>query len=107
MDFRVAIIYTPWMFKFLGIIAWAGCLLVLAYQGLLWLINGVWTSITAFDLLHAVFGLNMLSFMETLPLEMGAKLLYVALTSELTICLWWLGVAFFALALLSGILLKK
>ena len=92
------------MLKSLGILAWGGCLLTLIYQGITWVLNGSWTSITLMSVLRRLFGLDLLSAATELPLDVTAKVVYVAATTELALFLWWLGAALFALMFVLGLL---
>ena len=94
------------MLKSFGILAWGACLLTLAWQGITWILQGSWTSITLMDVLRRVFGLDLLDAVMNLPLDVAAKGVYVAMTTELAIFLWWLGVAFFALMFVLGLFRK-
>lgn len=94
------------MFKSLGFLCWIACLLVLACQSAIRLLSGSWPHLSLFDALRTLFGLDLLTAAETLPLDAAAKLLYVALTTELTLFLWWLGVAMFGLMFLTHMVRK-
>lgn len=94
------------MLKSFGILAWGGCLLTLANQGVGWILQGSWTSISLMDVLTRIFGFNLLDLVAKLPLEVAAKAAYVAVTTELALFLWWLGVALFALMFGLGLLKK-
>ncbi|MBG0790105.1 MAG: potassium:proton antiporter [Desulfovibrionaceae bacterium] len=85
------------MLKSLGFLSWTGCLLVLACQAVGRFLTGDWPHLSLFTVLRSLFGLDLLSAAETLPLDTVAKLLYVALTTELALFLWWLGAAMFGL----------
>ena len=85
------------MLKSLGFLSWIGCLLVVAFQAAAWVLSGSWPSLSLFSVLRTLFGLDLISVADTLPLEAAAKLLYVALTTELSLFLWWTGVAMFGL----------
>lgn len=94
------------MFKSLGILAWGGCLLTLAYQGLTWVFTKSWPSLTLLDILHSFFGLDTLTIIRQFPVDIGVKILYVCFTTELSIFLWWLGVTMFA-AFTALLIVKK
>ena len=85
------------MLKSLGFLSWAACLLTLAYQSVSWVLFNSWPELDMFSVLNTLFGLDLLSVAEALPLDAAAKLLYVALTTELSLFLWWTGVAMFGL----------
>ncbi|MBI9079135.1 MAG: potassium:proton antiporter [Pseudodesulfovibrio sp.] len=95
------------MLKSLGIIAWIGCLLVLAYQGISWILFACWPSLTLMDASHALFGIDYTSFVQSLPLDLAVKTAYLCFSTELSIFLWWTGTAFFALVFLNKILVRK
>lgn len=97
MVIRRAIIYMPYMLKTFGFISWVGCLLTLAYQGVSWILFKNWPELDMLTVLHTLFGLDLLRAIEALPLDVFAKLLYVAFDTELSLFLWWLGVTMFGL----------
>ncbi|BDQ32891.1 potassium:proton antiporter [Pseudodesulfovibrio portus] len=94
------------MLKSLGFLSWAACLLTLAYQSVSWVLFNNWPELDMFSVLNTLFGLDLLSIVETLPLDATAKLLYVALTTELALFLWWTGVAMFVLMLIIQLVRK-
>lgn len=94
------------MLKSLGFLSWTACLLTLAYQSASWFLSGRWPGLDMFTVLRTLFGLDLLSVVEAVSLETAAKALYVALTTELALFLWWLGVAMFCLMFLSQMLRK-
>lgn len=94
------------MLKTLGIIAWTGCLLVLAYQAVSWVIFAAWPSLTLMDMLASVFGIDSLSLAETLPFDIAFKAAYVCFTTQLNLFLWWTGVTFFGLAFVTKTVTK-
>jgi hypothetical protein len=102
-----AIIYTLSMLKTLGMLAWGGCLLTLAWQGAAWAVTGAWPSITLMDVFGKLFGLDLLTLARQLPPDMAAKAAYVLFTTELTVFLWWAGVALFGLMFAFGLLGRK
>lgn len=85
------------MLKHSGALCWIGCLLTLGYQGLMWLIHGTWPSLTLMDALRNLNGSDLASIMSHLSFGLAIKITYVALTTELALALWWLGVGFFVL----------
>jgi hypothetical protein len=95
------------MLKTLGILAWGGCLLTLAWQGAAWAVTGAWPSITLMDVFGKLLGLDLLTLARQLPLDMAAKAAYVLFTTELTLFLWWAGVAMFGLMFALGLLGRK
>ena len=95
------------MLKLFGILAWGGCLVTLVYQGIYWVIQNSWPSLTLLDILRNLFGLDLLTAVGKLPLDVAAKALYVAFTTELSLFLWWTGVAMFGLLFLLGILKRN
>lgn len=95
------------MLKTFGILAWGGCLLTLAYQGIHWVIYKNWPSITLMDVLHGLFGFDLLSLLRNLPLDVAAKAIFVTFTTELTLFLWWAGVVLFVLMFILGLIRKK
>lgn len=103
MAFRPAIIYTVPMLKTLGILAWGGCLLTLAWQGAVWAVTGIRPVLTLMDVLSKLFGLNMLTLASELPLDIAAKAAYVLVSTELALFLWWAGVALFGLMFAFGL----
>nr|WP_321257457.1 potassium:proton antiporter [uncultured Pseudodesulfovibrio sp.] len=102
-----AIIYIKSMLKNMGILAWIGCLITLAYQSVSWAISAVWPSVTLLDVLRSFFGLDLLSFVTNLPLDMAAKAVYICFTTQLTLFFWWMGVALFVTQLLTQIFIRK
>lgn len=94
------------MFKNLGIISWAGCLLTLAYQAAVWVLTAAWPSVTLLDVAGRL-GLGTTDLFTALPFEYLLKLLYVLCTTQLALGLWWLGLAFFLLSMLRRIMLGK
>jgi hypothetical protein len=94
------------MLKSLGFLSWAGCLLTLTYQSVSWVLFNTWPKFDMLSTLHTLFGLDLLSVAETLPLDTVAKLLYVALTTELSLFLWWTGVVMFGLMFITRIIRK-
>lgn len=107
MALRPAIIYTLSMLKTLGILAWGGCLLTLAWQGATWAVTGAWPSITLMDVFGKLFGLDLLTLARQLPLDIAAKAAYVLFTTELSLFLWWAGVAMFVLMFVLGLLGRR
>lgn len=89
-----------------GITAWIGCILVLGYQMFSWLLTASWPSLTLFGVFYDVFGWDMTSLLRSLSLEYVMKAFYVLTTTEFSLALWWLGVAFFLLAMLWRIFKK-
>lgn len=95
------------MLKSLGILTWGGCLLTLAWQGVTWAVTGSWPSLTLMDVFGRLFGLDLLTLARSLPLDIAAKAAYVLFTTQLTLFLWWTGVALFGLMFASGLLRRK
>jgi hypothetical protein len=93
-------------FKTLGIITWSACILVLGYQSVTWVVTASWPSVTLMDT-GARLGLDLLTLARSLPLEFAIKGAYVLVTTELSVALWWVGAAFFALAFLHAMLFGK
>lgn len=85
------------MLKSLGFLSWTGCLLTLAYQAVSWVLFKSWPPLDMLTVLRSLFGLDLISVVEVLPMDIVAKLLYIALATELSLFLWWCGVAFFTL----------
>ncbi len=94
------------MLKNIGIIAWAGCLMVLAYQGIYWMLYASWPSITLFDAYRTI-GFDTVSLIQSMPLEMATKIVYLCFTTELPIFLWCIGAFFFAFEFAIQIFTKK
>jgi len=94
------------MFKTLGIIFWSGCLLTLGFQAVTWVFTASWPSITLLDTVTRI-GIDLTDFISTVPTEILLKGTYVLLTTQLSLGLWWIGAACFALAMAQHILLKK
>jgi hypothetical protein len=94
------------MLKTIGILAWGGCLLTLAYQGIFWVIYKSWPSISLMDILRSVFDLNILTTVENLPVDIIVKASYVAFTTQFSLFLWWTGVIMFGLMFTFGLLRK-
>lgn len=107
MAFFAAIIYMKNMLKYLGIIAWTGCLLSIAFQALTWVISASWPSITLMDALSAVSNTDYLTFIESLPFDIAIKAMYLCFTTQLSLFLWWFGVCMFSLFALKVVFLKK
>jgi hypothetical protein len=95
------------MLKTLGILAWGGCLLTLAWQGAAWAVTGSWSSITLMDVFGKLFGLDLLTLARQLPLDIAAKAAYLLFTTGLPLFLWWAGVAMFGLMFVRGLLGRK
>ncbi|BDQ36493.1 hypothetical protein SYK_08530 [Pseudodesulfovibrio nedwellii] len=95
------------MLKNMGILAWIGCLVTLAYQSISWTLSAAWPSVTLLDVLHSLFGIDLLSFISNLPLDMSAKAIYVCFTTQLTLFFWWLGVVLFMTQFLTQIFIRK
>ncbi len=95
------------MLKNIGILAWVGCLITLAYQSVSWVIFKAWPSVTLLDVLHSLFGIDLLSFVNALPLDIAAKAVYVCFTTQLTLFFWWLGVALLVAQSLTYIFIRK
>lgn len=102
-----AIIYMETMLKTIGIIAWVGCLLVLAYQAVSWVLFASWPSVTLMDALHTVSNIDFLSIIESLPFDVAIKAVYVCFTTQLSLFLWWTGAFSFSMTFASKILIKK
>ena len=94
------------MFKILGILFWAGCLLTLAFQAAAWVLTASWPSVSLMDAAGRL-GLDVTDLFNTVPTEILLKGTYVLLTTQLSVGLWWAGTACFCLALAQHILLKK
>jgi hypothetical protein len=95
------------MLKTFAIIAWGGCLLTLAWQGAAWAVTGAWTSITLMDIFGKLFGLDLLTLAGQLPLDIAAKAAYVLFTTQLTLFLWWAGVALLGAMFALGLFGRK
>lgn len=83
----------------LGISAWLACIFTLVYQCLSWALNASWPSLTLMSVSNKFFGLDMLSILKNLPVDIAVKSIYVLATTELSIALWWFGVFCFGTAL--------
>ncbi len=94
------------MLKSLGIASWIGCLLVLAYQAVHWILFASWPSVTILTALNAA-DVDILTLVDSLPLDVAIKAAYVSITTQLSLFMWWLGVFFFILTILKNIFLKK
>ncbi|MEF2232270.1 MAG: potassium:proton antiporter [Pseudodesulfovibrio sp.] len=94
------------MFKTLGILFWAGCLLTLAFQAATWVFTAAWPSVTLLDAVTRL-GIDVTDFFDTVPTEVLLKAAYVLLTTQLSMGLWWAGTACFALAMALHILFRK
>jgi len=88
----------------LCILFWSLCLIVLAYQGILWFFQGIWPAVTLADAVGRFSSLNHFDLIRHLPFEWTIKLAYVGVTTELSLALWWTGVFFCALEVLSKLL---
>jgi len=95
------------MLKNIGILAWIGCLTTLAYQGVSWVIFKAWPSVTLLDVLHSWFGIDLLSFISNLPMDVAAKAVYVCFTTQLSLFFWWIGAAFFITQFLAQVFIRK
>ncbi|WP_272701281.1 potassium:proton antiporter [Desulfovibrio sp. Fe33] len=95
------------MLKTLGILAWGGCLLTLAWQGIAWAVTGSRPSLTLMNVLGGLFGLDLPALALRLPLDIAAKAAYVLATTELALFLWWAGAAIFGLMFALGLLRRK
>ncbi|EGB13898.1 hypothetical protein DND132_0683 [Pseudodesulfovibrio mercurii] len=95
------------MLKTLGMIAWIGCLMTLAWQGAAWAVTGSWPSITLMTVLGKLLGMDLLTLAGNLPLDVAAKAAYVLVTTEVAVFLWWSGVALFGLMFALGLLGRK
>jgi len=94
------------MFKYLGILAWVGCLLTLGYQAATWVVTATWPQVTLMNAVNRI-GIDLTSFVSTVPVDVLLKAAYVLLTTELSLALWWIGLAFFLLAMAQRIILGK
>lgn len=91
----------------LGIAAWVGCILTLAYQSLTWVFTASWPSLTLMDAAYTLFGFDLASLVQKLPMNLAVKITYLLITTQLTLGLWWLGIFFFGLALIFKVILDK
>lgn len=82
-----------------GILCWTGCLVTLMYQAATWLLTASWPRLTLLEIIYDLVGWNGATSFRSLPLEYALKALYVLTTTELSLALWWLGVASFVLAM--------
>ena len=93
--------------RILGIVAWIGCLLSLAYQSLTWIVTATWPTMSLLSIFYDLLGMDLAAVIRSLPLDIGVKTLYVLATTELVITLWWAGVVLFILAVLSKLIRGK
>lgn len=91
----------------LGLSAWVGCALVLAYQAIVWVLSASWPTPTLLDVFSGVFGLDLTSIINNLPLDIAARAIYLLITTELAIAMWWLGAFFFVLTFVCTLIFKK
>ncbi|QGY40987.1 potassium:proton antiporter [Pseudodesulfovibrio cashew] len=91
----------------LGLLAWIGCVVTLIYQTLVWVVTASWPALTLLSLAYDVLGLELASAIQSLPLDVAIKCLYVLATTELAITLWLTGALFFALAAISKVVFGK
>lgn len=91
----------------LGIVSWIGCIVALIYQGVTWVFTASWPSLTLLDVAYTMFGIDLASAIQSLPLNLAIKTTYLLITTELTLALWWAGVFFFALTLGWKVILNK
>ena len=94
------------MLKNLGIAAWIGCIMVIAFQAATWFFTASWPSVTLMDGLTRL-GWNPFGYVDTLPVDLTMKALYVLLTTQLSVALWWLGAGLIVLAVAVRILFRK
>ncbi len=88
------------IFTTLGVLAWSACILVLGYQAAMWVATADWPSVTLMDIAGRL-DIDLLGMIHSLPLEFALKFLYVLATTQLSLALWWTGVAFFALTFIN------
>jgi len=91
----------------LGMLSWIGCALTLTFQSLSWIFTGNWRSLPLLDISSTFLGVDFLSIIHSLPLEMAVKAIYLLSTTELAVIFWWAGIFFFIVTLLWKVLLKK
>lgn len=106
MAFFAAIIYILTMLKSLGIAAWISCLVVITYQAISWVISASWPSVTLMDTMHAA-NIDILSIINSLPFDIAIKAIYVCLTTQLSLFLWWAGIISFGLVVAGKLLFKR
>lgn len=94
------------MWLHLCILSWTSCLLVLAYQAIIWIIYGTWDSLYLTDILTRFWSLDLLEPISVLPLEWSLKLSYILMNAELALSFWWVGVFFCLTAFLSRLIRK-
>ncbi|QJB57969.1 potassium:proton antiporter [Pseudodesulfovibrio sp. zrk46] len=98
------------MHKFLrgmGMIAWVGCVLTLIYQGLVWGVTASWTNLSLMDVSSTLLGIDLATLIQEMPIDYAVKATYVLITTDLAIGLWWAGIAFFAMAVISKVVFNK
>lgn len=95
------------LLRALGFLSWIGCLLVLAYQASYWVIKANWPTVTLLDGTQNLFGVNLASLFQGLPIEYGYKAAYFVITTELSVALWWTGALFFGLTFILKIVFGK
>lgn len=95
------------LFRTLGLGSWIGCILTLAFQAVSWVLSASWPSVTLLDVARRIFGFDLASMINSLPLELGVKTTYILITTELSIAFWWAGIFFFALSFFTKVLFGK
>lgn len=95
------------LLRFLGMFAWCLCILVLLYQAGTWVLTASWPSISLMEVASDAFGVDLLSILETLPVQAAFKTIYLLFTTDLSIAMWWTGVFFFGLSFASKVFLNK
>lgn len=95
------------LLRILGITAWCLCVLVLVYQAGSWIITASWPTLTLMDVSTDLFGLDLLSIIKSLPIQTAFKTIYILLTTDLSIAMWWAGVFFFGLSFVSKVIFDK
>lgn len=59
------------------------------------------------DVSSDLFGIDLAALIQNLPIEYAVKMTYLLVTTELSLGLWWTGVAFFVAAVISKVVFGK
>lgn len=81
------------MFRFLCVLFWTACLLVLGVQGIIALTSGSWEWFTVMDAAK-LLGISPVSLAANLSPEWAVKTGYLLYSTKLAEALWWAGAAF-------------
>ncbi|GAB7022540.1 hypothetical protein [Salidesulfovibrio brasiliensis] len=81
------------MFRFLCVLFWALCLIVLGIQGIIAVTSGTWEWFTLMDV-AGVLGVSPVSLAADLPPKWAVRTGYVLYSVKLAEALWWAGAGF-------------